>query len=603
MAKLVLTETVSTQLDDMPFLDGRLTWTSDTKCLYRDTDTERVLISSGVVKLGHKLTFTGGATGTFDGNEDLSIEIPTVHDSTVIIKQGDQEKGRFTLNQEEEETTIELTDKDTTYELASEDADGLLRQLDGDSTHFMRGDGTWATPPDTKYELPVAGEALGGIKQGGDITIAEDGVVTVNDNSHHHAIKDVTSLQDKLDSKIDSSKMGVENGVATLDGSGRVPTTQLPSYVDDVIEGYLIINIFYKDKTYQEQIQPEEGKIYVDMETNKTYRWSGSGYTEISASLALGVTSSTAFQGDHGDVAYKHALAHGEEHAEGLYKITTNAEGHVSAATEVTRDDIVSLGIPGTDTKYNDFSGATELGDGAQGLVPAPKTNDNVNKYLKADGNWSAVTASEVAFSDGQTFQEKLDTGDLKGDTGAAGPAGARGEAGPAGPNIVSSTTESDLTGLLKGSEGKVVQAVAGEDYMLPSDKVNSAETADKVLHALQFSGASNAKFDGSVAVDVTIPATPKQWIVKISESGWGSSFPYKNTVSNITGVTADMDVRVLGLSIPESSNEATIKNLIKAAGCLITNENATGADSITFAAYERPTIDFSVIVEQDIHA
>ena len=81
------------------------------------------------------------------------------------------------------------------------------------------------------------------------------------------------------------------NGLASLGSDGKVPASQLPAYVDDVIE----------KPTKEEFPQPgETGKIYVDISDGKTYRWSGSTYTEISASLALGETNSTAFPGNRG---------------------------------------------------------------------------------------------------------------------------------------------------------------------------------------------------------------------------------------------------------------------------------------------------------------
>ena len=136
--------------------------------------------------------------------------------------------------------------------------------------------------------------------------------------------------------------------------TGTIPSENLPSYVDDVIEA----------ENYA-SLPPtgEAGKIYVDKETNKTYRWGGSAYVEISASLALGETSATAFRGDHGDVAYQHALAKGSAFNSGLYKITTNAEGHVTSATAVTKDDITSLGIPAQDTNTT-YENATTSSDG-----------------------------------------------------------------------------------------------------------------------------------------------------------------------------------------------------------------------------------------------
>ena len=70
-------------------------------------------------------------------------------------------------------------------------------------------------------------------------------------------------------------------------------------------------------------------------------------------SLALGITSSTAYRGDYGDAAYKHAVTNkGSAFTSGLYKITTNSEGHVTGATAVAKSDITGLGIPAQDTTY-----------------------------------------------------------------------------------------------------------------------------------------------------------------------------------------------------------------------------------------------------------
>lgn len=80
------------------------------------------------------------------------------------------------------------------------------------------------------------------------------------------------------------------NGYAGLDATGKVAAAQLPSYVDDVLEAANLAGFPGTGET---------GKIYVALDTNKTYRWSGSAYTEISASLAIGTTSSTAKAGDY----------------------------------------------------------------------------------------------------------------------------------------------------------------------------------------------------------------------------------------------------------------------------------------------------------------
>ncbi len=127
------------------------------------------------------------------------------------------------------------------------------------------------------------------------------------------------SLQNKLNSHhfVLSEDKGVANGVAELDANGLILSKQLPSYVDDVIEGYLNDNKFYKEPEHITEIIGETGKIYIDLISNKTYRWSGSAFAIISETIALGETSSTAYRGDRGKAAYEHSqTAHAPVNAE-----------------------------------------------------------------------------------------------------------------------------------------------------------------------------------------------------------------------------------------------------------------------------------------------
>lgn len=98
-----------------------------------------------------------------------------------------------------------------------------------------------------------------------------------------------TTITNSLNAFI--STKGQPGGLAELDSTGKVPAAQLPSYVDDVLE--------YSTKAQFPQTG-ETGKIYVAKDTNLTYRWTGTQYLEISQSLALGETSSTAYSGDKG---------------------------------------------------------------------------------------------------------------------------------------------------------------------------------------------------------------------------------------------------------------------------------------------------------------
>ena len=208
-------------------------------------------------------------------------------------------------------------------------------------------------------------------------------------------------------SAIPASQKGAANGVAELDESGKVPSAQLPSYVDDVLEGYFSEGKFYKESEHTTEMTGEAGKIYVDMATNKTYRWSGSAYAEISASLALGETSSTAFRGDWGKAAYEHSqTAHAPADAEANVQADWNESdtgsdayiknkptsmpangGNAATVGGHTVEADVPASAVFTDTKPVDMKGATADTAGSAGYAPAPAAGAQ-GKYLRGDGTW-----------------------------------------------------------------------------------------------------------------------------------------------------------------------------------------------------------------------
>jgi len=84
--------------------------------------------------------------------------------------------------------------------------------------------------------------------------------------------------------RVANSSVGVVNGVASLDAAGKVPATQLPSYVDDVLE-YTNLAGF--------PVTGEAGKIYIAVDTSKTYRWSGTVYVYITSGAVDSVAGKT----------------------------------------------------------------------------------------------------------------------------------------------------------------------------------------------------------------------------------------------------------------------------------------------------------------------
>ena len=188
----------------------------------------------------------------------------------------------------------------------------------------------------------------------------------------------------KLNSKINTSLKGSANGLAELDSNGKVLSTQLPSFVDDVLEGYLSSGKFYKESAHTTQILGESGKIYIDLSTERTYRWSGSAFVVISETLALGETSSTAYRGDRGKTAYDHSQStHARIDATKVEKSSTNGNIKING-TETTVYTHPSGTNPHGTTKSDvglgnvgNFKAVSTVA--SQGLTDTEKSNARAN--------------------------------------------------------------------------------------------------------------------------------------------------------------------------------------------------------------------------------
>ena len=115
-----------------------------------------------------------------------------------------------------------------------------------------------------------------------------------------------TLLQDQIDLKANTTDVDQSLAIKADLIDGLIPASQLPSYVDDVLNFTDLASFPSLGK---------DGKIYVAEDVNKTYRWGGSSYVEIGdGGVALGETSSTAYRGDNGKIAYDHSLSQGNPH-------------------------------------------------------------------------------------------------------------------------------------------------------------------------------------------------------------------------------------------------------------------------------------------------
>lgn len=265
-------------------------------------------------------------------------------------------------------------------------------------------------------------EVLNGKFDGKVDKISGKGLST-NDFTDEYKSK-IDTTAETLDNKLDSSLKGVNSGLAELDENGKVPASQLPSYVDDVIEGYFSEDKFYEEDSYETEITGESGKIYTDLATNKTYRWSGTTFTEISQSLALGETSSTAYRGDKGKIAYDHSqTAHAPSDAEANQNAISNIQVGDTTITASSETDTVTF-VAGSNVQIAaDASGktvtvsATDTKVTVDSALSETSTNPVQNKVIKAalDDKADSVHSHANATTEAAGFMSAEDKTKLDG--------------------------------------------------------------------------------------------------------------------------------------------------------------------------------------------
>ena len=206
-------------------------------------------------------------------------------------------------------------------------------------------------------------------------------------NNPHQVTKEQVGLSEVTnDAQVKRSEMGVAGGVATLDQDGKVPSSQLPSFVDDVIEVDSYDNL---------PTTGETGKIYVTKDTNLTYRWSGTKYTEISASLALGETSSTAYPGDKGkattDKVDSHVIDYNNPHKVDKAQVGLSNVDNTSDKDKPVSDATLTII---NEVKESISSGNTTI-------------TGNLNKHISDYNNPHKVTKDQVGLGNVDNTSDK----------------------------------------------------------------------------------------------------------------------------------------------------------------------------------------------------
>jgi hypothetical protein len=382
------------------------------------------------------------------------------------------------------------------------------------------------------YILPVASATIGGVKSGNDITVDASGNVSVNDDSHNHIILNIDGLQTALDGKVDDSQVLTNvpvgalftdtiythpinhppsiitqdannrfvtdtekstwnskqdllgftpeniinknqiNGYAGLDSSGKISTSQLPSYVDDVLE-YTNLASF--------PATGETGKIYIDLATNKTYRWSGSVYVFITSGAVDSVAGKTG--------------------------VVTLVKADVGLSNVVNLDTSTTVNIADSTNKrfVTDAlqTAITHSNRTALDAISGVNTGDETSTTIKTKLGITTLSGSNTGDQDLSGKADKVDV-----------------------------YTKAEVNTLISSSGGGDMLT---SQYDTNADgKVNNADTADKLTTSRTINGVS---FDGSA--DITIVDATKEPIISTKNTAFNRNFETSTTNIKMNGIVS----------------------------------------------------------------
>ena len=437
---------------------------------------------------------------------------------------------------------------------------------------------------------------------------------TFTPSSHKHAISDITILKDALNGKAANKDMTAATantaGAAGLvpapgagkqgqylrgDGTWSTPTNT--TYNDATTSTHGLMTAADKTKlngiaaNANNYTHPSSHPLSMITETDTLKVMTADERTKL-AGIAAGANKYT-----HPGYTAK---------SSGLYKVTVDSTGHVSAVTAVTKADITALGIPGqdTDTTYSTFKGATSSAAGGTGLVPAPSSGQT-GLYLRSDGTWG--TPTDTTYNDATTSAHGLMT--------AADKTKLNGIATGAN-NYIHPTSSGNKHIPSGGSSGKVLRwsadgtAVWGD---VPSDAISIKRAEYNKLLANNTYDPNKYyyvtdDFDSATIINDSISSTSTAYSssktntllnTKVNKSSkvsatmyassWsGSSAPYTITLS-INGVTTSNNVEIL---IPGSATNAQVEAWM-AAGIV---NGTQAANSVTLKAYgDKPSINIPI--------
>lgn len=428
-----------------------------------------------------------------------------------------------------------------------------------------------------------------------------------------------TTITNSLNAFI--STKGQPGGLAELDSTGKVPAAQLPSYVDDVLE------FSTKDQFPQ---TGETGKIYVAKDTNLTYRWTGTQYLEISQSLALGETPSTAYPGDKGK-ANRDALNSMPTKITSYLTPTTSTGELVKINYKYAAKDGLNYG-PLQDDNI-DIPSATTTNAGAMSAIDKGRLDDLYNEFgsIQNPGDKldslpnNLVTGVDATSRNATSVTINYKRSDLSAASNSYAnpitksqtiPAATQSAAGVMTasdkqnldvniPNRITNldnrvTTEVDrLEELIENSSSEItndlnveIQARKDGDTQLQTNINNLQSTMNtelaKKVGKVTVAGSGNAVTTASISGDtltLTKGATYNNYVHPAGSAPSKASGFYKfstDSTSHISGVTAVTKADITALGIPSQNTNTTYTFANGSAGNFTVTPSGGSAQTVS---------------------
>lgn len=450
-----------------------------------------------------------------------------------------------------------------------------------------------------------------------------DGVTDALEDALQKEIEDRkagdTTITNSLNAFI--STKGQPGGLAELDSTGKVPAAQLPSYVDDVLE--------FSTKAQFPQIG-ETGKIYVSKDTNLTYRWTGTQYLEISQSLALGETPSTAYPGDKGK-ANRDALNSMPTKLTSYLTPTTSTGELVKINYKYAAKDGLNYG-PLQDDNI-DIPSATTTNAGAMSAIDKGRLDDLYNEFgsIENPGDKldslpnNLVTGIDATSRNASTVTINYKQSDLSAASNSYAnpitksqtiPAATQSAAGVMTatdkqtldvniPNRITNldnrvTTEVDrLEELIESSSSEItndlnveIQARKDGDNQLQTNINNLQSTMNtelaKKVGKVTVAGSGNAVTTASISGDtltLTKGATYNNYVHPAGSAPSKASGFYKfstDSTSHISGVTAVTKADITALGVPAQDTNTTYTFANGSAGNFTVTPSGGSAQTVS---------------------